>query len=216
MDDKPVRFEDLHLLPGHKLQIAFDGFTNERERSVLVGYRRNYGLMVTTPTLNGNPISLNVGATLTVRSFVTHLGCAYAFRSEVTHVYRAPYPHLHLAMPTEVILGEVRSSARAKVALQAAVTGNNAETHTVIVQDISVGGVALLAKTLPVSQGEKVTLSASFLVNKVERLISVEGIVRSITHLAKSVSVGIQFIDITEKDSLAIYAYVLENLHYTS
>ena len=133
MDDKAVRFEDLHLLPGHKLQIAFDGYVNERDRSILLGYRHNNSLMITTPTVNGNPITLKMGASLTVRSFVPHKGCACAFRSEVLHISRAPYPHLHLSMPTEVILGEVRSSARAKVALPATVScGDTKEEFPVI------------------------------------------------------------------------------------
>lgn len=218
MDDKtekPVQFEDLHLLPGHKLQIAFDGFTNERERSVLLGYRQHHSLMVTTPTINGNPISLNVGATLTVRSFIAHMGCAYAFRTEVLHILRRPYPHLHLAMPAEVVLGEIRSSARAKTALQATVTGKDKESHTVVIQDLSVGGVGVLAKSLPIVEGEKVVLSARLMVNKLERLVDLEGVVRTVTTLAKKVSVGIQFVDMAEKDSLAVYAYVLENLQYS-
>src|SRR5690554_8109059 len=114
MDDKkkkPGQFEVLHLLPGHKRQIAFDGFTNERERYVLLGYRQHHSLMVTTPTINGNPISLNVGATLTVRSFIAHKGAAFAFRTEDLHIFRRPYPQVHLAMPAEVVLGEIRSSA---------------------------------------------------------------------------------------------------------
>ncbi len=216
MDEKPERFEDLNLLPGHKLQIAFDGFTNERDRSVLIGYRHNHSLIVTTPTINGNPISLNVGATLTVRSFISRKGSAYAFRSEVLHIFRAPFPHLYLLMPAEIILEEVQSSIRAKVALQATVTGKDGKPYPVIVKDVSMGGVGVLAKELPVVQGETVTLNATLLVNKIERQVKLKGVVRTVNTLAKSESIGIQFASIAENDGLALYAYVLENLHYAS
>lgn len=213
--DKPVQFESLHLLPGHKLQIAFDGFTNERDRSFLLGYRHGHSLIVTTPTVNGNPISLNVGATLTVRSFIPSLGSAYAFRSEVLHILRTPYPQLYLKMPKEVVLEEVQSSIRAKVALQATVTvtGDDNEPYPVIVKDISVGGVGLLAKELLVDQGDLITLRATLRVNQEERGIELKGRVRTLKYLTQSTSVGIQFTDVSDTDQLLVYAYVLENLH---
>lgn len=217
MDDKLVRFEDLHLMPGHKMQLTFDGYVNERDRSTLLGYRHNNSLMVTTPIVNGNPIALKVGASLTLRSFVPHMGCACAFRSEVLHISRAPYPHLHLSLPNEVILGEVRSSARAKVVLQAIVScGEDNKEYPVLVQDVSLGGVGLVAKMLPVMSGERVIMRAALKVNKVEHVVNIEGIVRSINSQAKSISAGVQFDRLDDKNSLTLYAYVLENLHNTA
>ncbi len=78
------------------------------------------------------------------------------------------------------------------------------------------GGVGVLAKELPVVQGETVTLNATLLVNKIERQVKLKGVVRTVNTLAKSESIGIQFASIAENDGLALYAYVLENLHYAS
>ena len=70
-EKKEVRFEDLRLLPGQALQLEIEGYTNDRDRSVLVGYRAGNGLIVTTPVINGAPMSLRLGTPLNVRLFVS-------------------------------------------------------------------------------------------------------------------------------------------------
>ena len=47
MEEKSPRFEDLRLLPGQPLQLDFDGYSTERDKSILLGFRSGHSLMVT-------------------------------------------------------------------------------------------------------------------------------------------------------------------------
>ena len=73
MEEKSPRFEDLRLLPGQPLQLDFDGYSTERDKSILLGFRSGHSLMVTTPLVNGMPAPLKPGDGLAVRLFATHM-----------------------------------------------------------------------------------------------------------------------------------------------
>ena len=150
-EKKEVRFEDLRLLPGQALQLEIEGYTNDRDRSVLVGYRAGQGLIVTTPLVNGTPMSLKLGTPLNVRLFATQMNCACAFHTEVVHIARAPYPHMHLAQPTSLVLGEVRASVRARVNLIASLHyGQDLQQKTSArIRDLSLGGARVLPRSEP-------------------------------------------------------------------
>jgi len=215
-DQKNTRFEELRLLPGQALQLEIEGYTNDRDRSVLVGYRSGYGLIVTTPMSNGTPMSLKLGTPLNVRLFATQMNCACAFHSEIVHISRAPYPHLHLAQPTRLELGEVRSSVRANVKLIASVHfGQDLLQQTsAIISDLSLGGARLSGRNLPVMAEEKISVSAQLMISGVERVVTLNGIVRSVHTEGQNTRVGVQFLDISDTDKISLQAYVLSHIYY--
>ncbi|UXD86749.1 flagellar brake protein [Thalassolituus hydrocarboniclasticus] len=215
MEEKHTRFEDLRLMPGQPLQLDFEGYTSERDRSVLIGYRAGQSIIVTTPLVNGSPMVLKLGASLAVRLFATQMNCACAFRTEIIHISRAPYPHLHLAMPGSMVLGEVRSSVRAKVSLIASVHyGENfSQKCSAMIKDLSLGGARLEAKMLPVEVGETIQLTAQVAVSGIERIIKLDAIVRAITKETGGVGVGLQFQTMSDSDRITLHAYVLSNIH---
>ena len=215
-EEKQTRFEDLRLLPGQPLQLEFDGYTADRDRSVLIGYRAGQGIIVTTPLVNGSPMVLKLGATLAVRLFATQMNCACAFRTEVTHISRAPYAHLHLAMPSELVLGEVRSSVRAKVNLISSVYygDEHKQKSSAMIRDLSLGGARLAAKMLPVMAGDEIRLTAQISVSGIERIVNLDGIVRSIQPAEGDGNhIGVQFSAMSDSDRITLHAYVLSNIH---
>ena len=214
-EEKQTRFEDLRLLPGQPLQLDFEGYTSERDKAVLIGYRAGQSIIVSTPLINGAPLSPKQGAGLAVRLFATQMNCACAFRTEVLNVARLPYPHLHLAIPKKLALGEVRNSVRAKVSLISAIHyGDNFSNKTSsIVKDISLGGCRLTARKLAVSQGETIKLTAQISVSGIERIISLQAEVRSLQEEADGVIAGVQFNDMSDTDRIILHAYVLSNIH---
>ena len=215
MEEKRTRFEDLRLLPGQPLQLDFDGYTSDRDKALLIGYRANQGIIVSTPVVNGSPMVLKLGAGLTVRLFAPQMNCACAFRTEVVHISRAPYSHLHLAMPENLVLGEVRSSVRARVSLITAVHYGEgfAKQSSAMVRDLSLGGARLQAKMLPVMNGEEIKLTAQVSVSGVERIINLNGIVRSVTQEDGVVGLGVQFVSMSDSDRITLHGYVLSNIY---
>lgn len=214
-EQKQNRFEDLRLLPGQPLQLDFEGYTSDRDRSSLIGYRPGQGIIVTTPLVNGTPMVLKLGTPLAVRLFATQMNCACAFRTTITHISRAPYPHLHLAMPSELVLGEVRSSVRAKVALICSVYYGDGlqQKSSAKIRDLSLGGARLQAKTLPVTAGDEVRLTAQLSVSGIERIVTLEGVVRSVTNDNDGTQVGLQFNSISDSDRITLHAFVLSNIY---
>lgn len=222
MEGKYERFESLRLLPGHTVQLDFDGSIQDRAKSFLIGYNAigsGQGIIVTTPAVNGAPLSFKVGAELTVRMFVPHLSCACAFRTEVSHISRAPYSHIYLSMPDKMIMGEVRSSVRAKVKLTAVVYCglDMQKQYATSIQDMSLGGARLVSKMLPVSVGDTIRVTTKVKVSDVERLLTLNSLVRSVTSDSASanneVTVGVQFVDLDEDAKITLYAFVMSNMY---
>lgn len=215
MDGKPQRFEDLKLLPGQALQLEFDGYSNERDRALLVGYMPGRSIIVSTPVKNGSPLSLKNGMSLAVRFFATQINSACAFKTEIVHVSRAPFAHLHLAIPKELVLGEVRSSVRANVKLICSVmygTDYNNKTASKIT-DLSLGGARLECASLPVEEGQELRITAQLTVSGIDRIITLVAITRSVNVEEKTVSVGVQFTDMSDSDRIMLHAYVLSYLN---
>ena len=215
MNEHKSRFEDLRLLPGQPLQLDFDGYKAIRDKSLLIGYRAGQGLIVSTPLVNGTALPLKVGEQLSVRLFAQQLNCACAFRSQVVHVSRTPYAHLHLAQPEALTLGEVRSSVRARVSLICSLNHGEGFTGKLacMLKDISLGGCRLQAPKMPVVPGEKVRLTMQVSVSGIERIVSLEGEVRSLQDDEDSLFAGIQFASMSDGDRITLHAFVLSNLH---
>ena len=215
MDDLKPRFEDLRLLPGQPLQLEFDGYSATRDKSVLIGYRAGQSLIVSTPLSNGLPAALKQGVGLAVRLFANQTNCACAFRSEVLHIARVPYPQLYLAIPEQLALGEVRSSVRAKVSLISAVhygEGFSQKTSS-MVKDISLGGYRLHSRNLPVAEGELIKLTAQISISGIERIVSLDAQVRSQQEDDDGMVAGVQFGAMNDLDRITLHAYVLSNIH---
>lgn len=210
-----ARFEDLKLLPGQPMQLELDGYSSERDRSMLLGYRANHSLIVTTPLVNGSPMALKLGMGLAVRLFAPRVNSACAFSTEVLHVSRAPYAHMHLAMPETVVTGEVCKSVRAKVQLIVSIHHGAQQQRqcSAIVNDLSIGGTRISAKQLPVASGDDIRISAQLEVSGVERIVSVDALVRSYQEEDGQCCIGVQFKQMNDADRVMLHAYVLSNIH---
>jgi c-di-GMP-binding flagellar brake protein YcgR len=215
MNDQKSRFEDLRLMPGQPLQLDFDGYKAIRDKSLLIGYRAGQGLIVSTPLVNGTALPLKVGEHLSVRLFAQQLNCACAFRTHILHVSRIPYPHLHLAQPDSLTLGEVRNSVRARVSLISSLHYGDglASKASCMLRDISLGGCRLQTKGLPIVAGESIRLTTQISISGIERIITLEGQVRSLQAEDETQFAGIQFGEMNDSDRIILHAFVLSNIH---
>jgi len=214
MSDNNPTFESLKLLPGQPLQLELDGYTNDRDRSTLVGYRLGKSIIVTTPIVNSHPITVKLDTGVNVRLFANKINGACAFRSHIIHVSVAPFPHLHLAMPSQLFLGEVRKAVRAKVSVHATLVFEGERSSGEIV-DLSTDGGRVRTRAQAFEIGEHLSVVTKLNLGAVEKVMRLQAIVRSFVLDEKSgtCNIGLQWRGLDENDAIALQAYVLGQLH---
>lgn len=212
MDDQSADFMDLKLSPGQLLQLQFEGYTDEREKSILVGYRRNSSILVTMPP--GLPIK--VGEKINVRFFYGRKSSACAFQTEVLSTTKVPFAHMHLKMPEEVLTGEVRQNVRADVEVISRVDfklDGDSKSTTAKIVDLSLNGARIIGRTFDFDVGAEVVLVFKINVTEIEYEVSVQAIARSKQDIEKGKSVGLQFHDLPPNDKIALQAFVLTHVN---
>ena len=214
MPEKNPTFESLQLMPGQPLQLELDGYTNDRDRSILVGYRPGKSIIVTTPVVNGHPITVKLETGVNVRLFANKINGACAFRTQIIHVSMAPFPHLHLAMPTQLFLGEVRKAVRAKVNIQATLVFEGERSNAEII-DLSTDGGRVRTRAQAFEAGEQISVITKLNLGSVEKVMRLQAIIRSfvLDEDRGTCTIGLQWHKLDENDTIALQAYVLSRLH---
>ncbi len=213
-------FESLKLLPGQALQLEFEGYDASRERSTLVGYLKGRGIIISTPTKQGVPVSIKPKSEVKVRLFVNQINGACAFASTIKHVSVLPFPHLHLSIPDKLFIGEVRKSIRATVHVISSIMFNvdgKRKALPSVIDDLSNNGARVHCKGLTAKEGDEIDLVFKITVSDIERMLHIKSIVRSVQiNDAKETYVyGLQFTDVNEADKITLHAYVLTQIHLT-
>jgi hypothetical protein len=161
----------------------------------------------------GRPITCKTDLPVVVRLFVNHLNCACAFRSKVIYTSISPFPHLFLEVPNEMEIGEVRSSVRANVNVEAlARTEMVPEPQPVIINNLSTDGCRLESKVYLGDSGDKIYFSGKISVLDVEHVFKIEGIIRSTSDPQNKDYFGIQFVNLSDTQRLILYAYVMSEI----
>ncbi|MEY8248568.1 MAG: flagellar brake protein [Bermanella sp.] len=216
MTGRAVDFMGLKLVPGQVFQLEFEGYTSDRDRSILIGYRRNASLIVTTPLINGVLANVKNGESVNVRFFANRLSCACAFKTRVIYASKSPYPHIHFEVPEAVMTGEVRESVRASVEVvtnvEYRVAGNTKVTSAKII-DLSIHGAGVVGKTFEFKAGDTVSLIFTIDIADLAYQIKVKSRVRSMQKIEKGLSVGLQFEDVPDSEKIALQAFVLSKVN---
>ncbi len=207
------QFDDLRLLPGHNVQLELDSYTTIRDSSFFVGYRRGGSVMVTTPLVKGVALSVKIGTKVKVRFFADKLSSACAFRTEVIHVSTVPFPHLHLAVPNQFELGEVRKAVRARVEVICTLLVKDRQSkQSGIIKDLSINGCRLETVDIVGESGSVMKLGFRLIVVGVEKVVKVSALVRSSTETEDGFVTGVEFMDVKGEDRIAMQAYVMAHL----
>jgi hypothetical protein len=210
-------FESLKLMPGQALSLEFAGNEEERIKSALVGYRPGRSIIITTPTKNGVAAAFKPKTRLNVRLFVNQINGVCGFESEIQHVSVIPFPHLHLAIPTQLHIGEVRKAMRARVNIICSVLlqGSKAKNSvSAVIDDLSDNGARLHSKNLSLKPDDEVDLVFKLMIGKIEKMVSVTAVVRTMTiDIEKGRYFGLEFLAASEPDTIAMHAYVLSEIH---
>jgi c-di-GMP-binding flagellar brake protein YcgR len=216
MDGREIPFTELRLTPGQAMQLEFDGYTSDRDRAVLLGYKHNASIILTTPIDSGMIAPVKNGQKINVRFFASRLNGVCAFKSEVIYTSKTPYPHMHIAYPATVVLGEVRRALRAEVDVIASAEyeqEGEAKKSPLRIKDLSVDGARMVCKNFTLASGSAMNLAFKVTVTDIECIIKIGAIVRSITEQEGYFTLGVQFTEVSPNDRIALQAFVLAAMH---
>ncbi|MFT7109405.1 MAG: c-di-GMP-binding flagellar brake protein YcgR [Psychrobacter glaciei] len=212
MEENKINFVDLKLIPGQVFQLEFEGYTNQREKVHLIGYRRNGSLIITSPMRNGIPASVKSGEKVTIRLFSAKMSSACAFQTEVITVSKTPYTHIHLKIPETVLIGEVRKGVRAEVEVVTRVDyflDSEPKSTSAKIVDLSMNGARMLGRTFDFNEDTDVLLDFEIEVSGIKLDLEIKARVRSISPLEQGFAVGLQFEEVSPNEKIALQAFVL-------
>jgi len=190
----------------------------------LIGYLKNAGLIVTVPTNGGELVMLKDGQSFIVRFFSGQ--SAHAFTATVVRQTSVPFPHVHLSWPREVRGQGVRKGARIDVELIAAITlpvaaeGEEVQTRSGKIINLSTGGAALRSKTALGHKGDVIGVKFKILTHGIPSYVDFPSTIRMVTHdhvdPAMPYLYGIEFANADQGMSLALAAFVYEKIFHES
>ena len=216
MEENTVDFIDLKLVPGQIFQLEFEGYTSDREKAVLIGYRRNGSMIVSTPIIQGVLANVKNDERVTIRFFSSKMSSACAFQTEVMFASKTPYPHIHLKLPDKVLIGEVRRSVRAEVEVVAQIDyfiDMEPSTTTAKIVDLCMNGARMLGRTFDFEVESDVLLNFKIEVSDIELELKIKARVRSISPIDQGFAVGLQFEEVAPHDQIALQAFVLSRVN---
>ena len=212
-EDVSVPFDSLALQPGVMLQIhsALE-VTGDFLPVGLLGYLRNFSIIVTSPIDAGKVVSVKEGTHYNVKGFS---GTAhFAFKAKVVKVHAQPFPHLHLEYPKLVHTTKIRKGLRAAANLPATLFNPFTKKLTpVMLRDLSVGGGQLVLPGPIVRKDDTYTLNFKIKVaDDLEEEVSTEVIVRALdTQNDKGTTIytmGVQFLELGKLARLLVMTFV--------
>lgn len=210
-----MKFEGLKLLPGSPLQLQFHNTSDVREKSQLIGYVKNRGIIVSTPMINGGPRSAKLGERLNVRLFSGEANSAVAFSSAVIHVSISPFAQLYIAYPSDIATDEIRKAARVSTRLiSTAKMGDKSCAATIV--DLSTSGCRIESATSLGLAGTTFTLVTKIEAAGSPRIIQLQSEIKVVINEAESSDdnyvYGLAFNDMSEDVKLVLHAFVYYQL----
>lgn len=190
----------------------------------LVGYLKNAGLIVTVPTNGGEFVMLKDGQSFIVRFFSGQ--SAYAFTTTVVRQTSVPFPHVHLSYPREVRGQGVRKGARIDVDLIAAITlpgaaeGEEVQTRSGKIINLSTGGAALRSKQSLGHKGDVIGVKFKILTHDIPSYLDFASTIRmeklDPAEPGMPYLYGIEFANADQGMSLALAAFVYQKIFHES
>ncbi|MFT6751268.1 MAG: c-di-GMP-binding flagellar brake protein YcgR [Candidatus Azotimanducaceae bacterium] len=169
----------LRLRFGDALQLQLVGEA-ERYHIRLIGYLENRSIIVTTPVKNRRLISVRAGQSINVRMMVNDRVCA--FNTTIVHLYRLPYPHMHIEYPNELETNYVRKSVRVEARVNGNVVnnaiGDRAKEINCHLVDISESGAHMVTPIRIGKSGDEITLTLQLTIADITRTVEVPSILK--------------------------------------
>lgn len=212
-------FEDLRLLPGHRLQLDVPG-RDEPVPARLLGYMKGESLIVKLAIayLSGHD-ALREGDAIEVRGFSGRV--AFTFKSVIEQIRFSPYAYCHLRFPDTIQGTAIRHAERVRVSLPVRVVGQgDAEGNSVAatIANISVNGAMLLSSEPLGEVGDRLSLTFRFwiLPNEYEVNMNVAALIQTIgqpeQEEATETSYGVKFEGMRSTESILLQSLIYQRL----
>ena len=226
--DEVFTFDDMRLKVEDRLQLEPTFLlSHERFTVRVIGYRKGGSIIVTAPIgANGLRVPLSEKEKVIIRSFSGQN--AFAFVSTILRINNISFDYLHLSIPDTIQGIKIRKVTRVRSNIITTVQNSKhdaKEQISAIIADICADGVSLMSKLSLGDKGDTLHLAFRAHVHNVEALLSVNGIIRTMSHddvsanSTKPVSFhyGIEFQDLQSNESVIlqsmIYQQMIENPH---
>jgi c-di-GMP-binding flagellar brake protein YcgR len=219
MDAAPApELNHLRLRFGDALQLQFVG-EDPRFAVRLIGYLENRSIIVTAPIHNRRLVQVRTGQSLNIRMMVNDRACAFV--TQVLHNYRAPYPHLHLAYPEELVTNQLRKAVRVETKIEGSVInrsiGERGKDIECFLQDISETGTHLVTPIRIGKSGDEIDLTFKLDISGIERTLTIPGILRgrlkvNTPESERRVHYGVEFLEVPEDARIELIAFIYSKL----
>ena len=194
---------------------------NGRERltAKVIGYSPNKSIIITAPRVNGKLPLLKAHQPFVVRMLQGNN--VYGFESSVLKYYSTPYPHLHLAHPSELECITVRDSRRIDTEIVVSTSTEKAPNKhiTTSMLNTSATGALLQCKEELGLLDDILSISIELEIATIKKYLRLKAIIRNISSCEENTEqgdnlnkYGVQFLDMTDEQVLVINAYVYEQI----
>lgn len=206
--------------PGERVQLLLPNRNLQTYYSVrLVGYARNWSILVTTPFVGATPLILADGEPVEVRMVTGNY--IHAFRSPIQRLCVSPFHYMHLEYPVEVRVQKLRRSPWARVNIEATVTDAQGGRELVRIVNLSADGAQLHAPPLLGEPGAALKLSFHAEMDELKTALNLDAAILHV-HAPQAgreaaegvVEYGIAFRDVPAADALwlkgVVYRHIAE------
>jgi len=217
-----AELNNLRLKFGDALQLQFGG-DPERFRVRLIGYLEGRSIITTVPVKNNRLIPVRPGQVLNIRMMVNDRACAFV--TEVLHVQRLPYPHIHVRYPDELITNNVRKAARVETRVDGTLINNSIGDRGKEIPchllDISETGAHLVAPMRIGKSGDEIGLTLQLNISGIARSLKVPSILRTRLKIKtkademveesiadREVHYGVEFLPLKDNERIELIAFV--------
>jgi c-di-GMP-binding flagellar brake protein YcgR len=215
--EKIEDLQSLKLAIGDTVQLQ--DVTSDKNRCFvkLIGFMAKRSVLVSHPRQDDKLTFIKQGQGYVVRGFSGTK--TYEFASNVISVCLSPYPYLHLAFPEQVKTTNMRGAVRIKLRLVCSIeskaTGLKAPA---IIEDMSISGARIHAKTPFGKVGDEVTVGLRMQVGGEAQVFSVSAVIRNVRAETDSqtnseiVMHGMEFVQTTGIDLTVLQNFIYKSM----
>ncbi len=194
---------------GQSLHLEFEGLPELNGGYYLWGICPNESIMVSAPQLNLSDELLNTS--VKARLFIEQLDSACAFRTTVGNLCEKPSPYLHLSMPNNMVMGEVRRNHRARISLETHISYSENNNISAEITDASICGCRINTSENDLKVGDIINMQFEINVYGIAQKIELTAMARSRAETSKGYSLGAQFIEMPDCHRIALNSYLLKH-----
>ena len=204
---------------GQSLHLEFEGLPALNGGYDLWGICPSQSIMVSAPQLELSDQLLEIS--VKARLFIEQLDSACAFRTTVTNLCVTPSPYLHIAMPSNMVTGEVRRNNRASIRLLCELRYFDSRTTNTInitknvikaeMVDASICGCRIHTTDNDLKVGDNITMEFEIRIYAIIQKIELTAMIRSRSETKIGYSLGAQFLEMKDCHRIALNSYLLKH-----